>query len=317
MIRTALSLLTWFVFLIAAVAMMARSVPVLDHTILFIAALSPYLLLGVGGLAVLLLLSRRSWWAISLAVLLAVGVVFAVLPRFARSGTVAPDSVPIRVLTANIWEGSADPQALAAIARDRADLLVLQELTPEFASEHSGAGVEFPNQAGDPPPAAAGAGISSRYPIVGSRRDSGYLLGMLSATLQVPGAASDTLILAAHIVGPWPQPIDDWRREMAKLQETLRGAADIADPGAVIVAGDFNSTIDMRPFRQLLEGGFRNAGEQSGAGLAPTFPADRSVPPLIGIDHILTYNGTASDFETVRIPGSDHLGVIATIHVPG
>ena len=317
MIRTALSLLTWFAFLVAALALLARFVPVVDHTILIISALSPYLLLGAGIPAVLLLLSRRSWWAVSVAVMLAAGAAFAVLPRFAASGPAAPEGVPIRVLTANLWEGSADPRALIAMARERTDLVVVQELTPECAHDLSGLESEFPYRAVDPRAGAAGAGIWSRYPIVGSRRDSGYQLSMLSATLRVPGAASDTLVLAAHIVGPWPNPIDDWRREMTRLPDTLRTAAEVADPGTVIAAGDFNATVDMQPFRGLLRGGFRDAGQQSGAGLAPTFPANRSVPPLIGIDHILTYNGTASDFDTVRIPGSDHLGVIATIHVPG
>jgi endonuclease/exonuclease/phosphatase (EEP) superfamily protein YafD len=225
--------------------------------------------------------------------------VFALLPRFVGSSSAAPDSIPIRVLTANLGKGAADPQALIAVARDRADLVVVQELTPESADGLFGLESEFRYQAVEARESAAGSGIWSRYPIIDPRRDSQYLLGMLSATLRVPGAASDTSVLALHVVGPWPQPIDDWRREMAELPDTLRAAADIADPGAVIVAGDFNATIDMRPFRQLLEGGFRHAGEQSGAGLTPTFPADRSVPPLIGIDHILTFNSTA----TIHVPG--------------
>ena len=36
----------------------------------------------------------------------------------------------------------------------------------------------------------------------------------------------------------------------------------------MIVAGDFNSTTDMRPFRALLRNGYRDAAEQSGAGFA-------------------------------------------------
>ncbi len=55
---------------------------------------------------------------------------------------------------------------------------------------------------------------------------------------------------------------------------------------------------------------------QAGAGLTPTTPADASVPPSIGIDHILTFQSSAIDVRTVRKPGSDHLSLIATIHVP-
>ena len=64
--------------------------------------------------------------------------------------------------------------------------------------------------------------------------------------------------------------------------------ADAAGPAAVIVAGDFNSTPDMRQFRDLLTNGYRDAVEQTGAGFAPTFPSRTWHPPLITIDHVLT-----------------------------
>ena len=84
----------------------------------------------------------------------------------------------------------------------------------------------------------------------------------------------------------------------------------------MIAAGDFNATVDMAPFRRLLVDGFSSATKQSGSGLVPTFPADRAVPPLIGIDHILVSNSSASGAHAVRIPGSDHLGLAATVHLP-
>ncbi|WP_442521722.1 hypothetical protein, partial [Salmonella enterica] len=58
-----------------------------------------------------------------------------------------------------------------------------------------------------------------------------------------------------------------------------------------------------------------DVADQSGAGLTPTYPAGRRVPPLLGIDHILTRNSSASGVHTVRIPGTDHLGLAATIHL--
>jgi len=50
--------------------------------------------------------------------------------------------------------------------------------------------------------------------------------------------------------------------------------------------------------------------------IAPSSPADSAITPLIGIDHILTYNSSATGAQTVRIPRSDHLGLIATVHIP-
>ena len=52
------------------------------------------------------------------------------LPRF------VPDtpSSGVELLTANVLVGSADPDALATLASDRADILVLQKLTPDLAA---------------------------------------------------------------------------------------------------------------------------------------------------------------------------------------
>ena len=316
MLKATVYILAWFAFLVAAVAFAARFVPVVNHTILIVAALSPYLVIGAGAVALLLLLGQRSWWAVGPALLCAAALAVQ-LPLYFSSGRTPPDSVAIRVLTANL-HGAADPEALVNVARRDADLLVVQELTPELAAGLGRLGVDsdFPYRAVEARRGAAGVGLWSRYPITGSSRDGGFELGLLTASLRVPGTSADTVVLAVHLVGPWPQRIDGWREEVSRLPDNLRAAATAAGAGAVVAAGDFNATIDMQPFRRLLRDGYTDAVDQSGAGFTPTFPANRSVPPLIGIDHILTLNSTASELRTVRIPGSDHLGLAAVINVP-
>jgi endonuclease/exonuclease/phosphatase (EEP) superfamily protein YafD len=71
----------------------------------------------------------------------------------------------------------------------------------------------------------------------------------------------------------------------------------------------------MRSFRGLLRNGYRDAAEQSGAGIKPTFPADSWLPPFIAIDHILTRSCTATSLRTIKIPGSDHRGLAATVMI--
>ncbi len=313
MIRVAVYLLAWFASVGAVVALAARYVPVVNHAVLIAAALSPYLSVGASVAAAALLLSSAPRIA-AVALLPAVVAVGVQLPLFLGSGKPGPDTVAVRVLTANLREGSAQPEPLADLARASADVVVMQELTPALAAGLDPLKSEFPFRALDAQPYAAGVGIWSRYPIESFSRNSDYRLGMVTASLRVPGAAQAVTVLAAHVAGPWPQPIDDWRREMTALPRTL---ATITGRGAAIVAGDLNATSDMEPFRRLLRDGFRNAAEQSGAGLVRTFPADMSVPPIIGIDHILVRNSSARDVATVRIPGSDHLGVTATVYVPG
>ena len=298
----------------AAAALLARFAPVLNHPILLIAAFAPYLAIAAAVLAVPLLFTRHRLIATA-ALGLAVAVIAWQVPLYIGSGRPPADTIGIRVLTANLRDGSANAQALAALSRNT-DLLIVQELSPELADDLAVLESEFPYRVLDPRPHAAGAGVFSRYPIVRSSRDDGYVLGLLTLTVRPPGSASDVAVLNVHLAGPYPQPIDRWRQEIAALRTTMSEEPNGTGREAVIVAGDFNASLDMRPFRQLLRDGFTEAREHSGAGLLPTFPADRMWPPLVGIDHILTLNAATTDVRTERIPGTDHLGLRATVHVP-
>lgn len=286
----------------------------LNHPILLIAAFAPYLAIAAAVLAVPLLFTRHRLIATA-ALGLALAVIAWQVPLYIGSGRPPADTIGIRVLTANLRDGSANAQALAALSRNT-DLLIVQELSAELADDLAVLESEFPYRVLDPRPHAAGAGVFSRYPIVRSSRDDGYVLGLLTLTVRPPGSASDVTVLNVHLAGPYPQPIDRWRQEIAALRTTMSEEPNGTGREAVIVAGDFNASLDMRPFRQLLRDGFTEAREHSGAGLLPTFPADRMWPPLVGIDHILTLNAATTDVRTERIPGTDHLGLRATVHVP-
>lgn len=315
MLRVLCLLIAWVAFVVAAVALAARFVPVINHAVLVVSALAPYLTVGAAGVSVAALLLVRSWWAAAAAVLLIVALAVQA-PLFFRSATVPADAVAVRILTVNLRMGAVDAEALVATARDRADLLVVQELTPEIAERLAGVEAALPHRAVDARPSAAGVGIWSRFPVQRYSRLPGYELGMLASSLRVPEVSAEVTVVSAHVVGPWPQPIDGWRREMAALPKTLAALSKSAGEGAVIVAGDFNATHDMLPFRRLLGDGFRDAAEQSGAGLSGTFPADGATPAIIQIDHILTRNAAATEAQTVRVPGTDHLGVLAEVHIP-
>jgi endonuclease/exonuclease/phosphatase (EEP) superfamily protein YafD len=141
-------------------------------------------------------------------------------------------------------------------------------------------------------------------------------MGFVTAQLQVPGVSKGLTVVVVHTPGPWPWPIDDWRRDLRRLPDTLLEEAEAAGSGAVVVAGDLNATFDMHPFRALLRNGYRDAAEQSGAGIAPTFPADRRLPPFLAIDHILTRSCTATSLRTIMLPGSDHRALVATVQLP-
>jgi endonuclease/exonuclease/phosphatase (EEP) superfamily protein YafD len=222
------------------------------------------------------------------------------------------------VMSANIYEGRADAHHLVRSARAQADVVAIQELTPRAVDRLSAVGLDatFPYRWLDARGGAAGVGMWSRYPIQAPSRIDGYTMALLSAQIWVTGISMNPTVVVAHIPGPWPWPIDEWRRDLDRLPTTLREIAERADRGSVIVAADVNSTTDMRPFRALLHDGYRDAAEQSGAGIQPTFPTDTRLPPLVAIDHILTRGCAATSLHTLALPGSDHRGLVASVTVP-
>ena len=142
---------------------------------------------------------------------------------------------------------------------------------------------------------------------------------MPAAWIKVPQLEFEPLVASVHIMSPVAgdtNTVDDWRFGMAGAKAKLDNYATAAGPAAVIIGGDYNSTPDMRQFRDLLTDGYHDAVEQSGAGFAPTFKADSWIPPVITIDHVLTRNAVASTIRTVKIKGSDHRSLLATILLP-
>lgn len=301
----------------AVVGLVARYLPIERHSVLVLAAASPYLMLA-GPIGMLLLGLGRQWVLTLLAASLCVVMLGIQLPRYVgvKATGVPTATAGVRVMTANLGMGRADPRAVAALARELADVLVLQEMTPEAADGLTSAGVDdmFPHRIIDPRAMASGIGVWSRYPIVESRAIDGFALPMLSARLRLPGVVFDPTVVAVHFAAPWPRPIGPWRQDMARFPAMLQQLA--RDAGAVIVAGDLNATLDMVPFRRLLNEGYRDAAEQAGAGLTRTYPNRRWRPAVLGIDHVLVYGCAATSARTIALPGSDHRGLVATVDVP-
>jgi endonuclease/exonuclease/phosphatase (EEP) superfamily protein YafD len=290
-------------------------VPITNHVVVLTAAVSPYLML-CGPLSVVLLILARRWILAVIAVGLTTATLAVQLPLYCGSDA-RTAGVGLRVISANLREGQADPRYLVRLAREQADVLAFQELTPQEASRLSAAGLDaiFPYRWLDPRAGGSGVGVWSRLPMHATKRFGGYTYALVSAQIRVAGIPTDPTVVVAHMNSPWPQPIHGWRRDLDRLPVTLLELAKQTSSGSVIVGADLNSTTDMRPFRGLLRNGYEDAAEQSGAGMEPTFPANWRLPPFVVIDHILTRSCTATSLRTIKIPGSDHRGLAATVMI--
>jgi endonuclease/exonuclease/phosphatase (EEP) superfamily protein YafD len=299
---------------VSAVALTARYIPSANHPVLITATLAPYLMLGA-PLAVILFAVIRNWPVVALSGALAIATAAVQLPW--HVATKADGESTVRVVSANLQYGRADPVAVVRLAVEHADIIAVQELTPELADGLSAAGIgdSFPYAAVRAREGPAGVGIWSRYPMRRGKEYDEFWLGLLTAHVRVPGTSNDATVVAAHMSAPWPEPIHSWRADLAQLRDTLLEIGDSAT-GAVIFAADLNTTPDHLEFRRLLRNGYRDAAEQAGAGLTRTYRASsRRLPALFALDHILTRKCTARTVTTVAIAGSDHRALVADIVV--
>lgn len=294
--------------LLAACALVARFVPATNRPLLATAALSPYLMLGA-PVAVLVFALSRHWTLVSVAAVLTVAVLAVQLPRYI--GSPDPDSgTTLRFVSANLLLGEADPVAVAALAREHADVLAVQELTAELSAALSPAlAREFPYSALRPRERAAGVGLWSRYPITASGSDESFTRGLIYARVQVPETTFETTVISTHMPPP-RSAFDEWRNDIARLGPVLH---EFPPGGPVVVGGDLNATPDVREFRQLLQDGYRDGAAQSGAGLTRTHPNHTIIPPLLAVDHIMTRDATVTSLRTIEVAGSDHLALAAVV----
>jgi endonuclease/exonuclease/phosphatase (EEP) superfamily protein YafD len=307
--------------LLAVLALIARTEPIANLPTLILAVGSPYVSLAAfAGLVAAASCRRR---ILSLFAVLALTATLAVQISWYYVGQ-ATDSVAsqdIRVLSSNLRHGNADPTFLVNLAEEGADVITVAELTPEAVRRLHRAGIDktFPYSHLIPAAGAGGIGMWSRYPLTVLSEPRHRRVTIPAARLEVPGLRFEPLLASVHVYSPVAgdaNTVADWRGGMAGAKVQLDSFARTAGPAAVIIGGDYNSTPDMRQFRDLLTNGYRDAVQETGSGFAPTFPANRRFPPVITIDHVLTRNAAASSVRTIEVPGSDHRALLATVRVP-
>lgn len=311
-VRMVLTVLAAAVLLAAAAGLLLHAVPTSWQVTVVATSFARYLMWLALPAAFLAGLAHR--WPLLAASVVACGLVIWVqAPSFVAE---APPggTVSLEVLQANLKVGAADPAALVSLVRDHGvQVLATEELTTAEKQRLIAAGLAdiLPYRL-TATRADGGVGIWSRYPLSGEHRIGGFELGALRATVTLPGQSPATFV-AVHVFPPYPFPAGEWSQELARLRAVL----DALPQGPpVVVAGDFNATVDHVQFRRLLGDGYGDAAAESGAGYTRTYPSDRWYPPLIGIDHVLTRGAVATRADTVDLPGSDHRGLLVQLALP-
>jgi endonuclease/exonuclease/phosphatase family metal-dependent hydrolase len=222
----------------------------------------------------------------------------------------------LRVLTANLLNGRADPDALARVIDERAvDVAALQELGPDQARAVSEV---LPFGKLEPATDCNGMGIALRRPGEVRRLPLRHRDARVAELepgewphLPEPLEVINLHIQAPHLFPPW----ETFRRR----REQVRGVAGYlasAPRSRRLVAGDFNASPAWPAYRRLvsllpdaIDAHARRRGQRPPATWGP-WPGARG---LFRIDHVLAMGLEVTHAEIVLLPGSDHRGVLVEL----
>nr|WP_260173773.1 endonuclease/exonuclease/phosphatase family protein [Nocardioides albus] len=211
-------------------------------------------------------------------------------------------------MTTNLFEGQGDIDAVVdAVRADKVDVLALQEITGEAFGKLSVAlGDQLPYRMGEAADGTTGTMLFADRPITKARRIE-TSMGSWAADV------GEWRVIVAH---PAPPTLAEWPAE----QETIIEEAAAEKPDLIL--GDLNASLDHHTIRRLLDDAdLQDAARASNAGWQPTWPTEGfagiPLPPATAIDHVLIGDAlVALATETVEVPGSDHLALVAYLGSP-
>lgn len=229
---------------------------------------------------------------------------------------VAPDgSVPLRIVSANVLLDNTELPALAGelLATD-ADVIVLAEVTPEHLDSLAASPLwaAYPYRALDALAGFHGSAIFSRLEITSGGPIDVAGSPMLEATIQSP--AGLVRIIDVHTLAPIDaRNVVSWRAQLAELAQVAAN-----EGGPLVLAGDFNATLDHAPLQRLVATGLRDAFLEAGSGYGATWPRwDGLLPPLMRLDHVLVSSQISVVAVTTQTSvGSDHRRLLVDLALP-
>lgn len=275
----------------------------------------------VGAAAAALLVAslalRRPWMmAVTFAALAAQSLPGLLPGRTAVAHTVTNECAgpALRVVTANVqYENTAHAPLVEWLARSDADVIALQEVTPEWQAALAPLGSRYPHRlvlARDDP---YGIALLSRWPLgdeTGAVDLAGDGLPSLVGTLELP-EGRELRMMALHT--RWPVT----RERQRQRDHALQAAAQLAAGGDVptVLSGDLNLTPYAPEFARMVEAsGLRDSLDD--VAWRPTWQAG-FWPLALPIDHVLVPRDACVVARQIGPDmGSDHRPLAVTLRLP-
>ncbi len=278
--------------------------------------LGMWLLLPAYPLAVAAIVTRRKALA-GVAVALVLGnVVWASqMVELGRDQPAPTGAATLHLVTANVLVTNPDIAGLGRdLAATGADVIALQEVSAEHLAGLRASGLldSYPYQVLDPLPEFHGSAILSRLPLTDGRAFD--VAGSPMTRADISTTTGIVRLINVHTVAPLEESqVIRWHAQLDLL-------AQLKPPegGALVMAGDFNATLDHAPMNALVAGGMRDAFSEAGHGIGATWPqASGPMPALMRLDHVLVSETVVvMNAEVQANPGSDHRRLSVYLALP-
>jgi hypothetical protein len=218
----------------------------------------------------------------------------------------------LRVMSVDGAHGKANATDVVNIARaSSVDVVVVTGLSSNLAHNLTVAGLDALAPAAWVKVSANGTngtGVWSRARIDDLRAVGG--LGKPAVEGQIEAGTDRIGITVVQLPGGSLRPGTAWRSDLSTLSRRSPPARQS------LIVGDLNAGPWQPAFRKLASHGWRDAADVVGKGLRPTWPS-WSPLPIAPVDHVLVNRGLGvSSADTVRIGGSTHRALIATVVLP-
>ena len=218
----------------------------------------------------------------------------------------------LRILTINLFNGLADPEALAAVLRTSApDLVVAQEMGPDDAAVLTAA---FPYGMLVPALDHSGRGLVGRAPLDVDEIDIGGRPALAAKlTDEAWRLAEPAEVLGVHLMNPVGRPIAQTNR-LRRQQLQRLGRYVTANPMPRAIVGDMNASPAWPAYRQLTQLG-TDAARAVGSARR-TWAPRWWMPRLLRIDHAFVTGMTPRRTQIVKVRGADHSGLVVDLDLP-
>ncbi|HHC07885.1 MAG TPA: hypothetical protein ENK55_04125 [Actinobacteria bacterium] len=215
--------------------------------------------------------------------------------------------VVMRILSANLYAGRAEPKAFGSILDEISpDVVCVQELDPENAAVLAD---RFPHVDLEPRDDVHGAGIAARVPFEAGIVPTPFRRAR-TATLRWEEAAIE--VVGVHLANPVDPP---WGQTAAVRRAQVAGILEhVAAVSRCVVVGDFNATPRWAAYRAFAEELVDLVVE---AGVRPpaTWGYRHALPRILRIDHAFGKGVRCTAARTLRLPRSDHDALVVDVVV--